>query len=200
MLFCVVNFSQFWCKVDHFFPNFGQGTYPKIAGKSRRLTFHLLCQPLCIDYMHACSPMIEIINAKVSDSECIIISKGDRVGYHSKWIFIYFISSISLKIEWSFIGPVKQSFKPKIAIIFLPISLNISFGCSKEPSHRDGSFEYPQHMFWLIFWYALLSWGLWQYTSHFKEAWFGYISWRFFSHILYWPMILAPPPPKKKKK
>ena len=23
------------------------------------------------------------------------------------------------------------------------------FGCSKEPSHRDGSFEYPQYMFWL---------------------------------------------------
>ena len=23
------------------------------------------------------------------------------------------------------------------------------FGCSKEPSQRDGSFEYPQHMFWL---------------------------------------------------
>ena len=23
------------------------------------------------------------------------------------------------------------------------------FGCSEEPSHRDGSFEYPQHMFWL---------------------------------------------------
>ena len=21
--------------------------------------------------------------------------------------------------------------------------------CSKEPSHRDGSFEYSQHMFWL---------------------------------------------------
>ena len=21
--------------------------------------------------------------------------------------------------------------------------------CSKEPSHWDGSFEYPQHMFWL---------------------------------------------------
>ena len=38
------------------------------------------------------------------------------------------------------------------------------FGCSKEPSHRDGSFEYPQHMFWvrnkekkIIFQYALLS-------------------------------------------
>ena len=23
------------------------------------------------------------------------------------------------------------------------------FGCSKEQSHRDGAFEYPQHMFWL---------------------------------------------------
>ena len=23
------------------------------------------------------------------------------------------------------------------------------FRCSKEPSHRDGSFEYPQHMVWL---------------------------------------------------
>ena len=23
------------------------------------------------------------------------------------------------------------------------------FWCPKEPSHRDGSFEYPQHMFWL---------------------------------------------------
>ena len=23
------------------------------------------------------------------------------------------------------------------------------FGCSKEMSRREGSFEYPQHMFWL---------------------------------------------------
>ena len=23
------------------------------------------------------------------------------------------------------------------------------FGCSKEPSQRDGSFENPQHMFWM---------------------------------------------------
>ena len=23
------------------------------------------------------------------------------------------------------------------------------FVCSKEPFHRDGSFEYPQHMFWM---------------------------------------------------
>ena len=31
-------------------------------------------------------------------------------------------------------------------IVFLPISLNMCFGCSKELSHRDGSFEYPQHV------------------------------------------------------
>ena len=23
------------------------------------------------------------------------------------------------------------------------------FGCSKEPSHSDGSLEYAQHMFWV---------------------------------------------------
>ena len=39
------------------------------------------------------------------------------------------------------------------------------FVCSKEPSHGDGSFEYPQRMFWLRnkkinFSYALLSGGL----------------------------------------
>ena len=48
------------------------------------------------------------------------------------------------------IGPVKQKNSlRKIVIIFLSISLNICFGCSKEPSHREGSFEYPQHMFLL---------------------------------------------------
>ena len=37
----------------------------------------------------------------------------------------------------------------KIATIFLSITFNVYFGCSKEPSHQDGSFEYPQHVFWL---------------------------------------------------
>ena len=58
---------------------------------------------------------------------------------------------------------VEHSFSRKIAIIYVSISLNMCFGCSKEPSQKDGSFEYPQHMFWLrnkqkiIFSYALLS-------------------------------------------
>ena len=32
--------------------------------------------------------------------------------------------------------------------IFLSISFCICFGCSKESSHWDDFFEYPQHMFW----------------------------------------------------
>ena len=53
----------------------------------------------------------------------------------------------------------------KNANIFLSISLTTCFGCSKELSYWDGSFEYPQHMFWLrnkkiIFSYTFLSGGL----------------------------------------
>ena len=63
------------------------------------------------------------------------------------------------------IGPVKKKKLCKIVIIFLSVSLNICFGCSKEPSHRDGSFEYPNICFGckirkIIFSYALLSGGL----------------------------------------
>ena len=55
--------------------------------------------------------------------------------------------------------------------IFLPISFNIRFGCSKEPSHWHSSLEYPQHMFWLrnkkiIFLIALLTKGLLQTTLY----------------------------------
>ena len=56
------------------------------------------------------------------------------------------------------IGPVKELSLRKTAIIFLSISLNMCFGCSKEPSHRDGSSEYSQHMIRkIIFSYILLS-------------------------------------------
>ena len=44
----------------------------------------------------------------------------------------------------SIIGPVKQK------INFLPNNFkHIYLGGSKEQSCSDGSFEYPQHMFWL---------------------------------------------------
>ena len=68
--------------------------------------------------------------------------------------------------------PVKPKNKHKIAIIFLSISLNMCFGCSKEMSHGDGSFEYPQHMFCLrnknIFQLHTLIWGpacLYEWTN-----------------------------------
>ena len=41
------------------------------------------------------------------------------------------------------IGPDRQNNLPKIANIFFSININICFGCSKERSYRDGSFEYP---------------------------------------------------------
>ena len=44
---------------------------------------------------------------------------------------------------------IKRNFQRKIVNMFLPIIFSIFLGCSKEPSHWDGSFEYPQHMFWL---------------------------------------------------
>ena len=39
-----------------------------------------------------------------------------------------------------------KMFERKIVNFFLSINLNICFGCSKESSHRDGSFEYTQHV------------------------------------------------------
>ena len=45
---------------------------------------------------------------------------------------------------------VEKNIQGKIENIFLSIIFNIDFGCSKEPSQWDGSFEYLQLMFWLI--------------------------------------------------
>ena len=60
------------------------------------------------------------------------------------------------KKEVSLISYFTKKIECKIVNIFLPISFNICFGCSKEGC----SFEYPQHMFWLknkkiIFCYTL---------------------------------------------
>ena len=66
--------------------------------------------------------------------------------------------SVSVLKDWSALTCIlsffhrfrlTKYFERKIINIFLPISFNIYFGCSKEPSHWDGSFEYPQHIFWL---------------------------------------------------
>ena len=56
--------------------------------------------------------------------------------------FVHVIKCHTYRASYAF-------FQCKIAIIYLSISLNMCFGYSKEPSHQDNSFEYPQHMFWL---------------------------------------------------
>ena len=50
--------------------------------------------------------------------------------------------------ELILISQIWEPFMHKIMIIFLPISLNICFGCSKELSHRESTvprryFKYP---------------------------------------------------------
>ena len=58
--------------------------------------------------------------------------------------------TVESRLYWYYhTSPYKQKNLNKIVFIFLFISLNVCFGCSKEPSHGDGSFEYPQHMFWM---------------------------------------------------
>ena len=56
---------------------------------------------------------------------------------------------------------INKTFQRKNVNIFWPIIFSICFGCSKEPSHWDGSFECPQHIFWLknklFFCYALFT-------------------------------------------
>ena len=45
--------------------------------------------------------------------------------------------SLLASFTHTIIGPVKQIFLSKMMIIYLFISLNMCFGCSKEPSHWD---------------------------------------------------------------
>ena len=55
-----------------------------------------------------------------------------------------------LKVPKSYVLVIhkKQILRGKFNVnIFLSISFHICSGCSKEPSYRDHSFEYPQHMF-----------------------------------------------------
>ena len=54
-------------------------------------------------------------------------------------------------------------FQRTIENIFLAVNFNMCFGWSKEPSHWDGSFKYPQHMFWfrnkkINFWLRTFIW------------------------------------------
>ena len=44
---------------------------------------------------------------------------------------------------------LNKTFQRKIVNIFFTKIFSICFQCSKEPFHREGSFEYPRCTFWL---------------------------------------------------
>ena len=72
---------------------------------------------------------------------------------HLPYIF-FTITSRDMRLispSMSFIAEDNKILEYKIENIFLTNHSNVCFGCSKEPSHRDGSFEHPQHMFWFIY-------------------------------------------------
>ena len=77
----------------------------------------------------------------------------DSLGYWSPInVLKLFFSETIRSIELKFHMKTPHSFRlTKFVNIFLPISFNICFRCSKEPYLWDGSrsFKYPQHMFWL---------------------------------------------------
>ena len=81
------------------------------------------------------------------------------------------LPNLSQNVLVSTTGLDTQKNQRKIVNIFLPIIFRICFIFpSKIPSHWDGSFEYPQHMFWLrnekiIFLFALLTKVLKHYIS-----------------------------------
>ena len=88
---------------------------------------------------------------QLRNSKCCSVSSFHRI---FKWLAK---ALISLRVCAGWSEPLlvahttlhEQKFESKLTIIFLPISLNMRFWCSKEPSHWDRSFEYPQCMFWL---------------------------------------------------
>ena len=64
----------------------------------------------------------------------------------------YTISSpMSLRLRWA------KNVGLKIVANLFDINFYICFGCSKEPSHWDDSFEYLNHMFWLKIWKVILN-------------------------------------------
>ena len=81
------------------------------------------------------------------------IGKVKKLCINSTWIALFIHGFVPVETYKGgqgiplFLRQDKPNFERKIVKTFLSVSLNICFGCSKEPSHLDGSFEYTVHMF-----------------------------------------------------
>ena len=64
---------------------------------------------------------------------CTLCGKVDTSSYNA---FPRFLQKLFLQIQIHHpLVKINKIFEHKIANIFLPISFNVCFGCSKEPSH-----------------------------------------------------------------
>ena len=104
-------------------------------------------------------------------SPCSLSPTGSSKYYNQPIISNQVITLNASQGQW--VHPI-NNFERKSLIIFLFIGLNMCFGCSKEPSHWDGSFEYPQHIFCLQnnknkIWLQYIATFLWLdwYSVHF---------------------------------
>ena len=86
--------------------------------------------------------LLPVITALAHQSTALLTCLCYRLQYMK--YFPLFSQKCSKELSRGHLG---KNNLPEIAIIFLSISLNMCFGCSKESSHRDSSFGYPQHMF-----------------------------------------------------
>ena len=79
----------------------------------------------------------------------LIVRMHHWTGRLSEWIsdkVLYFYSQVNIIIA---LVRVNIFFERKIVNISVSISFDMCFGCSKQLSHWDISFEYPQDIFWL---------------------------------------------------
>ena len=61
------------------------------------------------------------------------------------------------RIELNLIGPYMKCFSTNMLLFFLPINLNMCFGCSKEPFHWMNNIHFGSEVRKVIFHYILLS-------------------------------------------
>ena len=142
---CILMGSSFWCgrinlgkSIVH---NYNQKKYCILLSED---LFYLYKQ--CRPWVFTVCKSTHLGVSRIQSVKGI--NKLRVVPTHFLWAVIS-DGGISWSYTLDFRDNINTILQRKIVNIFLPIIFDIQFGCSKELSHEDGSFEYPQHMFWL---------------------------------------------------